>query len=266
MNNHEVVRLSVTPLAPFGVLAETTAVGADVRSVPAPVLSPLLEASRILVLRGFSLLDGRDLVEYCASWGEVLTWDFGTVLELSVHQDPKNYLFTDGDVPFHWDGAFAAAAPSYIVFQCVEAPVDPGGETVFCDSVRVFDEASDAEKAMWRSMTITYCTEKLAHYGGRVTVPLVSAHPHTALPRLRYAEPLDSGRFLNPLSVEVTGLPSEQQDEFFEEMRRRIYQPDVCYAHRWHQGDLLIADNHALLHGRRAFRGARRRLQRVHIL
>lgn len=266
MNTYESGRLSVTPLAPFGLLAEAIGIGADVRNVPIAVLSPLLEDSRILVLRGFSLLDGRDLVDYCASWGEVLTWDFGAILELSVHEDPQNYLFTDGEVPFHWDGAFAAATPSYIVFQCIEAPVDSGGETVFCDAVRVFQEASAADKVLWRSITITYCTEKVAHYGGRVTVPLVSAHPHNGLPRLRYAEPLDAGRFLNPLSVEVTALPSEREDEFFEDMRQRLYQPDVCYTHRWREGDLLIVDNHALLHGRRRFRGSRRRLQRVHIL
>jgi len=41
----------------------------------------------------------------------------------------------------------------------------------------------------------------------------------------------------------------------------------VGLAHHWRTGDIVIADNHALLHGRRAFKqDAKRHLRRVNIL
>ncbi len=46
-----------------------------------------------------------------------------------------------------------------------------------------------------------------------------------------------------------------------------MYDPRCMYRHSWHQGDYLIYDNHALLHGRSKIEGnIARHLQRIHIL
>jgi hypothetical protein len=48
---------------------------------------------------------------------------------------------------------------------------------------------------------------------------------------------------------------------------RRVYDPAVRLAHTWRPGDVVMTDNHALLHGRRAYTDpGRRHLQRVNIL
>ncbi|MEM6730499.1 MAG: TauD/TfdA family dioxygenase, partial [Myxococcota bacterium] len=46
-----------------------------------------------------------------------------------------------------------------------------------------------------------------------------------------------------------------------------LHAPESFYAHQWQTGDVVIADNFTLLHGREAFTSrAPRHLQRVHVL
>ena len=261
--------LAVTRLAPFGCVLDAPRPASDFRSLPLPWLRELVAEHRVVVARGFALFDEAPLVAYCRSWGPLLEWNFGVIFQLHEHEDPKNYLFTNSRVPLHWDGAFAAAVPSFQLFQCLDAPpIEAGGETTFSDTVRVWDDASPEERALWSRISITYGTEKVAHYGGRITSPLVGKHPWLGRPTLRYAEPFDAETVrLNELSLEVHGLGREPEEAFFHALHRALYDPRHLYAHRWRAGDILIADNHALLHGRNGFHSrAPRRLQRVHIL
>lgn len=259
--------LAPTPLAqPFGAVLRAGEFG-DLRDIPPPELGRLTVESKVLVLRGFPLLDKDELVEYCRAWGEILTWKFGAVLDLVIQEDPRNYLFGRGDVPFHWDGAFAATTPRFFLFQCVRAPVPGnGGETVFCDTTAVVSDTDAQRRARWESVTITYRTDKVEHYGGQVTEPLLATHPVTGAPVLRYAEPLDPRQYLNPLFLTVSGIPPHEAGELIGDLRDRLHCPEYCYHHQWRDGDIVVVDNLALLHGRNAFLGdASRHLQRIQI-
>ncbi|MEP6923986.1 MAG: TauD/TfdA family dioxygenase, partial [Pyrinomonadaceae bacterium] len=241
----------------------------ELLNLPIEELRKLAQKHRLIVLRGFAPLSEDNLIEFCSSWGALLKWNFGMVLNLFVHDVPKNYLFTNGDVPLHWDGAFAEAVPSYQFFQCLTAPLkNSGGETLFCDTVRVWEDATATQRARWRSVQITYTTDKVAHYGGQVSANLVSEHPQTGQETLRFAEPTNQDtESLNPLTLEVKGVPPEEVNQLLRDLLKTLYAPEHCYAHQWIDGDFLIADNHALLHGRRPFLAhSPRHLQRVHIL
>jgi len=52
-----------------------------------------------------------------------------------------------------------------------------------------------------------------------------------------------------------------------QQMRDLLYRPEYLYAHSWRTGDIVVADNHALLHGRNAYlQESPRHLRRVNIL
>jgi alpha-ketoglutarate-dependent taurine dioxygenase len=260
--------LELTQIEPFGLLARSPSPGRDIRSLPEATLRDLTIEHGLLVLRGFSPLSREELPPYCATWGPLYNWEFGAILDLIVHDPPTNYLFDNGNVPFHWDGAFRESLPSFQFFQCLQAPPrDTGGETQFCDTTRVLDEAPADLRALWESLTISYTTNKVAHYGGQIHVPMVSTHPGTGRPTLRVGLPNDAETSpLNPVHIQVEGMTPDQSDRFFEELREILYAPRYTYAHAWEDGDLAAADNHALIHGRRAFRThSQRHLQRVHI-
>lgn len=252
------------PLSPFGLTVRAVESGADVKLV-ASRLKAWVDEHRFVVLKGFAPLNGPALPDFCRSLGELLEWEFGAVNNLRVDPDTKNYLYTNRAVPFHWDGAFLPRSPHYIFFHCDVAP-DPqsGGETLFCDTVRLLDGAPRDLQKLWDSVVITYTTEKIVHYGGTFSSPLLASHPTLGIRVLRYAEPVED---LNPVQLNIAGISKNEQPAFLEDMHRRLNDETYCHAYQWESGDIVIADNFALLHGRRAFaKETKRHIRRVNIL
>lgn len=255
-----------SPMRPFGRVVEAPT-GTRITDLPVETLARWTEESRVLVLRGFTPLGTQEFADYCRLWGGLLEWDGAAVIDLVVEDDPKNYLFASGDVPFHWDGAFVEADPRFFLFQCLDATPGAGGETVFCDTTAVYRDADDELRSRWADISITYSTEKLAHYGGQVTEKLVSRHPSTGVPVLRFAEPLDPAVYKNPVFAAADGIPEDEADDFLATMSELVHRPEYCYAHDWRTHDIVIADNFSLIHGRNAFTGpTSRHLQRVEVI
>ena len=139
---------------------------------------------------------------------------FGAINELRVDVEAQNYLYTNRAVPFHWDGAFVGRVPHVIFFHCAQAPPDGlGGETLFCNTVDLVESLTREEREHLHTVTITYSTDKIAHYGGQFTAPLLSTHPVTPHSVMRFAEPVDD---LNPVHLEITGVEPKEREAFLE--------------------------------------------------
>ena len=253
------------PLSPFGVEITASAPSSTVEQVGASQLKAWISHHRYVLLRGFAALSTDSLMQLARSLGDPLEWEFGAVNELVAKSDAKNYIYTTAAVPFHWDGAFVGKIPHYILFSCeVAPPADSGGETIFCDGSQILRAATPEQRALWKSTSITYSTEKVVHYGGSFTSAMVVNHPDSGEETLRFAEPV---RDLNPVSLDIPNLTLAQRDSLISEMAIMLRDPRFCAAHSWRAGDVLIADNFALLHGRNAFlHAALRHIRRVNIL
>ena len=256
---------SLEQLSPFGLIVKANFPNAELNSVATHQLVDWVDEHRVVVLRGFAPLLSNALPAFGQKLGELLEWEFGAVNELTVKPDTRNYLYTNHAVPFHWDGAFINRVPHYILFHCDDAPESgSGGETLFCDSTRLLEFVDNECKQLWGRIEITYSTEKVVHYGGSFTSPLVTTHPISQAPVVRYAEPVAD---LNPVELAIKGIPASDHQDFISDMNRRLYDPRYCYSHAWLKGDVVIADNFGLLHGRRAFQSkAARHIRRVNIL
>jgi len=257
--------LLLAQLEPFGLVLTAAHCGTDLKVVSQSNLATWIDEHRVVVLRGFAALQGNEFPEFCAQFGDILEWDFGAVNSLQVQTDARNYLYTNRTVPFHWDGAFAGRVPHYIFFHCDHAPgKGSGGETLFSDTVRLLAKTTSVQHELWRQVHIKYTTEKIMHYGGTFTSALICEHPTTGQEVLRFAEPVAD---LNPVLLEIAGIPREGHESFLQDMHVRLNDDAVCYRHEWQPGDVVIADNFVLLHGRTAFvDGAPRSIRRVNIL
>jgi alpha-ketoglutarate-dependent taurine dioxygenase len=257
--------MSTRQLLPFGLEIAAAAPGQALDAVSIPSLQTWLGEHRLVVLRGQAAPSDEEMLAFCRRLGPILEWEFGAVNELQVRDEARNYLYTSREVPFHWDGAFAGKVPRYIFFHCrVAPPAGSGGETTFCDTVRLLQRISPEERRRWEAVRITYSTDKVVHYGGTFTSPMLAAHPVSGERVLRFAEPVED---LNPVRLTIDGVPAEEQPVFLARMHELLNDPAVCCAHSWREGDVVLADNHALLHGRRAFtQSAARHLRRVNIL
>jgi alpha-ketoglutarate-dependent taurine dioxygenase len=259
-------KIILEPLQPFGIKITPKESLSLTSTITQEFIEKLIKEHSVVLFRDFEAPDKETLVNYAKNMGPLLEWEFGNVMEMHAQEQPKNYLFTEGPVPFHWDGAFHKT-PRYLLFQCIEAPLpNCGGETIFSNTNKIWENSTEAEKKEWKNMTLTYKTEKLAHYGGTITVPLVQTHPEREMTILRFAEPVPS-TMLNPVDVSIEGLNLKEQELFLNQMASKCYSEKNCYSHTWKENDFLIADNHALIHGRNAFQEfSPRHLRRIQVL
>jgi alpha-ketoglutarate-dependent taurine dioxygenase len=257
-------------LSPFGLLVEPDGPNGDVRDLDVDLLRELFWREHLLVLRGFHTFEGADdFSTYCERWGEISIWPFGKVLELIERENPEDHIFDNNYVPLHWDGMYRPQVPEFQIFHCVAAPVTgQGGRTTFSNTALAIQNASVGMLSLWSRVTGHY-QRKMEFYESKTVSPIITSHPRRGFPVIRYNEPPDKkrGHFLNPPTLDFTGLGHGELGEFHRSLREALYAPANFYAHDWRQGDLVIADNYTLLHGREAFTSrAPRHLRRVHVL
>ena len=83
------------------------------------------------------------------------------------------------------------------------AGASAGARRFFADTVRVLARAPEKLLTAWRQIEITYTTERVVHYGGSFTAPLITEHPENGSKILRFAEPVFD---LNPVQLSINGL------------------------------------------------------------
>lgn len=255
--------MSIKVFNPHTILGSSPA---DLSTLELNAILTAVIQHKLVLLRRFKALDRDNLLDYCQSQVKLLSWDFGPVMEMRADKIPKNYLFTEGDVPLHWDGAFYQE-PRFLLFHCIQAPDEQaGGETVFVDTETVWKSLDTDTQQRWSSYELNFTTDKIAHYGGNISRNLVNTHPETGKTILRFAEPVGED-YLNPVSVYVKEKSPLQSTAILTEISRIMRKKAHCYHHTWETGDYLIADNFSLLHGRNAFnKHSPRHLRRIQIL
>ena len=258
--------MKLKKLHPFGIQITSDNSQKSLLSVSGKAIHAFMTKHKFILFKNFSIPTKTALAQFSKNLGPLLSWEFGHIMEMKPNPFTKNYLFTQGAVPFHLDGAFYQA-PHYLIFHCVAAPeTGCGGETIFCNTEMLYRDATATEKMHWKKLSLTYRTEKLAHYGGNVSVPLIYQHPVTRKKTIRFAEPV-SKEMLNPVSVHVNELDEPQSNYFIGEFSKKCYQDAYCYTHLWQENDILIADNFSLLHARTAFtKASQRHLRRIQVL
>lgn len=261
---------TINYIKPFGVLLESTNTHSNVEDIDIEHLRSLVWQQQLVVLRGFNTFkSAMDFSNYCESWGEVSLWPFGTVLELIEQDNPEDHIFDHSYVPLHWDGMYRAQIPEFQIFHCVKAPLSKhGGRTTFSNTLLALKNAPSQSKKLWHKITGIY-QRKMEFYNSKTVSPIINKHPYKDFSVIRYNEPPSEGkgRFVNPPNLEFTGATPEELEEFHHSLKQALYAPGNFYAHEWQTGDMVIADNFSLLHGREGFVSkSPRHIQRVHVL
>ena len=226
-----------------------------------------LKSDGLLILKQQEFASDEELLSFARRFSskrgslkeEILHWDFGPVMKMEFDPNAKNYLFSKEEVPFHWDGAFHQE-PRYLLFFCTHSE-GKGGETLFVNTERIWEKMDPIQRREAKKAVLTYQTQKFAHYGGMIRVPLVQTHPVSGKTILRMAEAVETK--LNPVSLKIEGVDNPQ--DFYAMMKTYLY--EEAYAHRWEKGDLILCDNFTFLHGRRSLnQNLKRQFNRVQIL
>lgn len=259
-----------TLIRPFGLLLEPKKSLDHLSDLNIDRLRKLVRHEHLIVLRGFrTFQDTEAFSNYCERWGEISIWPFGKVFELIERDNPEDHIFDNSYMPLHWDGMYRPQVPEFQIFHCVEAPLSgQGGRTTFSNTILALKYATSETKKLWNKVTGIY-QRKMDYYHSKIVSPIINKHPHEDFFVIRYNEPPaeDKGHFVNPPELKFTGVSPEELAAFHHSLKHALYASSNFYAHEWRTGDVVIADNFSLLHGREAFiTKSPRHLQRVHIL
>jgi alpha-ketoglutarate-dependent taurine dioxygenase len=222
---------TIDELAPFGIVVTNTGDKDSFDQFSKEQIATWVAAHKVVLFRGYAEVSKQRLALFAQKLGKPLQWPFGAINDLKFKPDAENYIFTNREVPVHWDGAFRGTVPHIILFQCIKAPEkeDLGG-TTFVHTEKILDRASAPQLKEWGKLSITYKTEKIVHYGGEITQKFIDKHEVGKQEVIRYAEAVHD---LNPVALSIEGLEGKSSAEFTAEIKELLYDPANLYTHRW---------------------------------
>lgn len=247
----------------------------DVLSLDHLKAQELFKSSGMLLFRGFqmSLRLFRSFVDRFTSQ----YWlDYGNSKKTLTPGDfIQSVTVSNHSIELHCENGIIPQQPDIIWFYCV-APAVKGGETVFCDGVRVWKHLSQPTRQMFLSHKVKHAstTPRELYLGEDKIVVLrigdfkfagttyrfnddesvTMEYITSAVKRTKYGSELAFvnsliGPYLNHKVTFEDG--SEISDEIFGEIRR-LYK-DLTQPIHWQAGDLAMIDNTRYMHGREAF-------------
>jgi alpha-ketoglutarate-dependent taurine dioxygenase len=164
--------------------------------------------------------------------------------------------FSRGVEQWHADSSFRPVPSDASLFYGEIVPPE-GADTMFADATAAYRSLDAAMKHRIEGLFAVHSLEALQrwaqpHNPGRemdidshfakfppVRQPLVRRHPATGAKSL----------YVCPAVIShIEGVGPEEGTALIETLISHITQPRTVYTHRWHQGDLVMWDNRAVLH------------------
>jgi taurine dioxygenase len=165
-------------------------------------------------------------------------------------------FFVRGGFGWHTDGTAACHVNAATMLYALEVPRD-GGDTLFLSSAAAYDNAP--QELLDALAEVSYLTSFHAHndplYASdpAAFIPL-SASERDALPpvwhRVIQTHPV-SGRnlfYLHTSPIDFDGADLETGKRLLQQALQLASAPGRVYRHRWQPGELIIWDNHAMMH------------------
>ena len=165
-------------------------------------------------------------------------------------------FFVRGGFGWHTDGTSACHVDAATFLYAVEVP-QVGGNTLLCSTATAYENISDALKDQLCDL------EMLCSFHAHNDL-LLEANPDSHIPltqeerralppvwhKIVQVHPV-TGRtvlYMNFNPIEFNSVSLSVGEEWLQEALAVATQEQVVYRHEWKPGDLLIWDNHAVLH------------------
>ena len=165
-------------------------------------------------------------------------------------------FFVRGGLGWHTDATSACHVDAATFLYAVEVP-QVGGDTLLCSTATAYENIPDALKDQLCDL------EMLCSFHAHNDL-LLEAHPDSHIPltqeerralppvwhKIVQVHPV-TGRtvlYMNFNPIEFNSVSLSLGEQWLQEALAVAIQEQYVYTHEWQPGDLLIWDNHALLH------------------
>ncbi|KJZ69000.1 hypothetical protein HIM_11602 [Hirsutella minnesotensis 3608] len=278
--------VTAEPIYPSGWLIKPAkgygaAILADINAQKVRALS---EINSPIIMRGFFNKPKEEvMIKKSKEFGEPLPWKFGLLLKVKdqgMDTQGLNNVLSREWMPFHYDGLFKTVKevnengeevtiskpPRFQFFVGPTNSPKHTGFTIFSSSTQVFKHLPPSlspealSKKTWSVSTSSFNSTVLTG------LPLISLHPTTGKPCLRYHEPWPQSKTqFEATNVTIDGHSEAESAIICEAINAALHDRRVAYYHVWQKGDVIVSDNVLMMHTRSDFTaGSDRELWRIH--
>ncbi len=160
-----------------------------------------------------------------------------------------------GDVNWHHDNSFVAVPQRCSFLYALEVP-SAGGDTVWVNTIRVFESLSTPMQQFLEGLTCTHdvvdimgpqlikqhgpqAWQKARENSPAVEHQMVRVHPETG----------EKCLYINPLMTsEIRGLNKDESKDLLEFLFQKMVQPEFMVRFHWRKGSLAFWDNISTIH------------------
>lgn len=201
---------------------------------------------------GLIIVEGLDdSLEAGEEFGQLIgckrSTNFGVMFEVISKPDPINLAYTSMALPLHTDLPNQSMVPSYQFLHCYRNSVS-GGESVFADGFKICLDLKKDDPEKFEILTTTSIPWRFhdRHCDIRSHRPIINLNPDGSFNMLVF----------NAHLADVPDIRSDLLVEFYaayHDLMQRIRDPKYALHHMLESGQMVIFDNHRLLHSRTSF-------------
>jgi gamma-butyrobetaine dioxygenase len=212
----------------------------------------------IAFLRGV-LCEEREILLVASFVGWLRETNYGRVFNVAVNPRPNNLAYTNTALGLHTDNPYREPVPGLQILHCLKSA--DGGESLFVDGFAVAETLRQMDADAFDQITRTKVEFRFQDASTELSTcrPLIQLHEDGSIAAVHY----------NSRSIAPLKLPADSVAVFYRAYRRfALLLSDPRFQVRMHlnAGDLVLFDNHRVLHGRTAFSSSEpRRLQGVYL-
>ena len=186
------------------------------------------------------------------SWiGRVAETNYGEVFDVRSIAQPENLAYSDLGLGLHTDNPYRDPVPGFQVLHALRVSPE-GGDSLFADGFALAEHLRTTDPAAFALLTRTpvpfcYRSADAELYAERPLIQLSAGGEVTAV-------------HYNSRSIAPLRIAAREAAAFYGAYRqfaRLLREPRYQLKHRLTTGDLVVFDNHRLLHGRTGFSSAR---------
>ncbi|MFT6371503.1 MAG: taurine dioxygenase [Gammaproteobacteria bacterium] len=182
--------------------------------------------------------------------------EVSTIGNIIGENDKQLSFFARGGFGWHTDGTAACHVNAATLLYAVEVPRD-GGDTLFVSTASTYERAPNRLKQQLESVSVLSSfhahNDPLLKSDPASFIPL-SQQERDALPpvwhKVIQVHPVTKRKvfYLNLDPLEFEGIDDQTGRELLQQIVELASLPEYIYQHCWTPGELIIWDNHSMLH------------------